>query len=177
MLNVKVIVKDHRHSLPSRVPGQNYSYSDHEPIEAVFEISANKCNFDTNIIDKGKHIIIHILLFLIIFKKCIIFSDLKYEIELQEIINVSLNICNEKSVLNPLISIWHYIIFLISLIIIYYQPLPLSVYLGEHYIIILIFSLIIMFKIAWIYNKVTKSIEHNCVRGFCQQIGTLFHNQ
>lgn len=42
-------MKEHRYSLPSRVPGQKYSYSDHEPIEAVFVISGNQDNFDKNI--------------------------------------------------------------------------------------------------------------------------------
>jgi len=41
--------------LPFRVPGKKYSYSDHEPIEAVFEISADKFNFErTDTIDNGK---------------------------------------------------------------------------------------------------------------------------
>lgn len=41
-------MKEHRYSLPSRVPGQKYSYSDHEPIEVVFVISANEGNLDKN---------------------------------------------------------------------------------------------------------------------------------
>lgn len=49
-----MIVKEHRHALPSRVPGKNYSYSDHESIEAVFEISADKFNFER--INDGKNI-------------------------------------------------------------------------------------------------------------------------
>lgn len=42
-------MKEHRYSLPSRVPGQKYSYSDHEPIEAVFVISDNQDNYDKNV--------------------------------------------------------------------------------------------------------------------------------
>lgn len=46
-----MIVKEHRYALPFCVPGKNYSYSDHEPIEAVFEISADKFNFEKIIND------------------------------------------------------------------------------------------------------------------------------
>lgn len=51
-----MIVKEHRYALPSRVPGKNYSYSDHESIEAVFEISADKFNFERIIkVNDGKN--------------------------------------------------------------------------------------------------------------------------
>lgn len=57
VLNIQVIVKEHKHSLPFLVPGETYSYSDHEPIEAVFEISADKLYSDRKIdLDKGNHI-------------------------------------------------------------------------------------------------------------------------
>lgn len=55
---IQVSVKEHRHSLPTRVPGQNFSYSDHEPIEAIFEISAIKSNFNKSIVSEGKQIYI-----------------------------------------------------------------------------------------------------------------------
>jgi len=98
-----VIVKEHRHSLPSRVPGETYSYSDHEPIEAVFELSVDKFSFDRDIkLDQ----------------------DLQYESDLHTTINQSLIICNEKSVM---IKPWYFIlIFIISLIFIYILPLILS---------------------------------------------------
>lgn len=51
-----MIVKEHRYALSSLVPGKNYSYSDHEPIEAVFEISADKFNFEKIIeVNDGKN--------------------------------------------------------------------------------------------------------------------------
>ncbi|XP_025415358.1 putative neutral sphingomyelinase isoform X2 [Sipha flava] len=70
-----VSVKEHRYALPSRVPGQNFSYSDHESIEAVFEITANKDNFDKDIK---------------------INDNLLRKIELQKLKNDSLQICNEN---------------------------------------------------------------------------------
>lgn len=95
------------------------------------------------------------------------------EMELRKILDISLRICNEKLVGNPLISTWHYIFFLIFLMFIYYQPLALSLYISEHYIVT-IFILILLFKILWVYNFVVKSIDQNCLRGVCYQMKTLF---
>lgn len=101
---------------------------------------------------------------------------MQYEMELRRILEISLNICNEKSVGNPLIYTWHYVFFLICIMFIYYQPLYLSIYIIEHYIVI-IFILILIFKILWIYNFVVKSIDQNCLRGVCYQMETLFSYQ
>lgn len=101
----------------------------------------------------------------------IIFSDLKIKTELEQILKYSRDICNEKSVINPLISLWHYIFLLIFVIFIFYQPLlPTNFYIS----CIIIVIAILFFKVMWIYSLVTKSIERNCVRGFCHQIETLF---
>lgn len=98
-------------------------------------------------------------------------SEIKMKTELQQILNYSLDICNEKSVINPLISLWHYIFLFIFVIFIFYQPLlPSNFYIS----CIIIFIAILFFKVMWIYSLVIKSIERNCVRGFCRQIETLF---
>lgn len=65
-------MEEHRYSLPSCVPGKNFSYSDHEPIEAVFEITANKLNFEkTNEANEGNNKIFtfieHYLLYLLLY--------------------------------------------------------------------------------------------------------------
>lgn len=100
-----------------------------------------------------------------------ILSDLKIKTELQQIMNFSLDICNEKSVINPLISLWHFVFLLIFVLFIYYQPLlPTNLYIS----CIIIVITIICFKVMLIYSLVTKSIERNCVRGFRRQIETLF---
>jgi len=93
----------------------------------------------------------------------IIFSDLRYQSDLQTTINQSLKICNEKSVtINPSYFI---LTFIIGLIFVYSLPLLLS------------FIIIIIFKIMWVYSFVTKSTEQNCIRGFCHQIETIFSYQ
>ncbi|KAE9544470.1 hypothetical protein AGLY_000011 [Aphis glycines] len=51
-----VVVNEHRHSLPHRVPEQDFSYSDHEPIEAVFDISENAVNIEKNITFNTEHL-------------------------------------------------------------------------------------------------------------------------
>ncbi|XP_022178547.1 putative neutral sphingomyelinase isoform X2 [Myzus persicae] len=143
-----VVVNEHRHSLPHRVPGQDFSYSDHEPIEAVFEISAN-ISIERNI---SKNF------------------GLKFENEFRNVLNTSLNICNERAVINPLISSWYLVFAIICIIFSIY--LDLVLYTDT----IVITTLFIVF-IMWIYNLVTKLTEQNCVLGFRHRIETLFYNQ
>lgn len=104
------------------------------------------------------------------------FLDMLYEMELRKIIDISLSICNGNSVENPLISKWHYVFLLICIMFIYYQPLSLSIYISDHYIVI-IFILILIFKILCIYNFIVKSIDKNCLQGFCYQMKILYSYQ
>lgn len=143
-----VVVNEHRHSLPHRVPEQDFSYSDHEPIEAVFEISKNTLNIEKNITMN---------------------TDLIFKNEFQTVLYTSLNICNEKAVTNPLISLWHSVFVIICLILsIYLQPVS--------YTNIIVLITLLIFFIIWVYNFAIKRIEQNCVRGFCHHIETLFCN-
>jgi len=154
--------------LPHRVPGQDFSYSDHEPIEAVFEISINTLSIERNISkNSGKIFYIFRKYLYLIF---IIFSGLIFENEFLSVLNISLNICNEKSVINPLIS-WHFIICVLICII-----LSMYLQLVSYTNTIVIITLLIFF-IMYIYNLVIKWTEKNCVRGFCNHIETLFSNQ
>lgn len=103
------------------------------------------------------------------------FSDLQHKIELQKLKNESLQICNENLVTNQIWSIKHFTFFLIFLVFIYWQPiLPLRSYINDHSIFTTFFIMILLSIVVLIYNLVTKSIEQNCVRGFCQQIETIF---
>ncbi|KAL4120006.1 hypothetical protein QTP88_012754 [Uroleucon formosanum] len=144
-----VVVNEHRHSLPHRVPGQDFSYSDHEPIEAVFEISTNTSSIGRNITKN---------------------SGLIFENEFLSVLNTSLNICNEKSVINPLIS-WTFIISVLICII-----LSMYLQLVSYTNTIVIITLLIFF-IMNIYNLIIKWTEKNCIRGFCNHVETLFSNQ
>lgn len=100
----------------------------------------------------------------------LLFSDYQIKNELQEVINTSLKVCNENSVINPLVSFKFYTFFIIILL---FTALFMNEYCSVSNIVIIIFFL----KIIWIYSLVTKSIELNCVRGFCHQISTLFYDQ
>ncbi|XP_015368885.1 PREDICTED: putative neutral sphingomyelinase isoform X1 [Diuraphis noxia] len=144
-----VVVNEHRHSLPHRVPGQNFSYSDHEPIEAVFEISANTSSTERNITKN---------------------SSIKFEDEFKNVLITSLNICNEGNVINPLISLWHFVFVIIFIVFMYIYPYT---YID----IVSAITLLIIFLIMWIYNLVIKWTEQNCVRGFRHRIETFFSNQ
>ncbi|VVC24585.1 Hypothetical protein CINCED_3A018926 [Cinara cedri] len=144
--NNLVIVKEHKHSLPFLVPGETYSYSDHEPIEAVFEISADKFYSDRKI-DAN--------------------NDSQYKTDLQTILNVSLDICNKKR--ENLIPLRLVFLFFLMIIICY----QISMYLGinEYYMCAIV---LIIFIIIIVYNSITISTEENCVRGFYHEIETLF---
>lgn len=100
----------------------------------------------------------------------IIFSGFKFENEFRNVLNTSLNICNERAVINPLISSWYFVFVIICIILSVY--LELVLYTNT----IVITTLFIVF-IMWIYNLVTKWTEQNCVRGFRHRIETLFYNQ
>ncbi|XP_026812119.1 putative neutral sphingomyelinase [Rhopalosiphum maidis] len=131
-----VVVNEHRHSLPHRVPEQDFSYSDHEPIEAVFDISVNALNIEKN---------------------TEINTGLIFENEFLNVINTILDICNEKQVKNPLISLWHCVFVIICLMLsMYLQPVP--------YTNIVVFITLPILIIMWVYNLILKWKEQNCIR-------------
>jgi len=111
-----VVVNEHRHSLPHRIPGQNFSYSDHEPIEAVFELSVNTSSTERNITTNSSKKIFYIYCKIYFI---FIFSGIEFENELLNVLNTALNICNEGNSINPLMSEWHFVLIIVCIVFIY----------------------------------------------------------
>lgn len=95
----------------------------------------------------------------------IIFLDLRYKTDLQNVLNISLDICNKKK--EKVISLWH--VFILILMISCYMIIPRFLDINAYYKYVIILIIII-----GIYYTITKSTEQNCVRGFNHQIETLF---
>ncbi|XP_050433694.1 putative neutral sphingomyelinase isoform X2 [Adelges cooleyi] len=155
--NKLVHVREHRYSLPSRVPDNDFSYSDHEPIEAVFEITSKILELDGESDNNDK--------------------ELKSRHELLNVIQHSQNKFNDHLVNEQIFSYTFFTVSLFSLLfaicILWFLPF------GETNIIfvsVVMAIFLCIFILTCVYILVIKCIEKNCIRGSYNQMKTVFND-